>query len=57
MKRRGEMIFVLVFTTVVMAVLSSWLMWARETGRTHLLWMFGIVLAFVIGRLWNYRPD
>lgn len=57
MKRRGERIFVLVFTTVAMAVLSSWLMWVRETGRWELLTLYFAALGAVIWKFWDYRPD
>jgi len=56
MPGRGERIFVFAITTVIMAVLASWLMWVRDTERWTYLWLYFIVLAFVIGRLWNYRP-
>ena len=52
---RWGRVFVFVFTTVIMAVLSSWLMWVRETERWWHFAGYCVVLAFVIWKFWDYR--
>lgn len=48
----------LVWMTVTMGGLGLLVAWARETERYWILWGLSLLLAFLIGRLWNYRePD
>lgn len=55
-RERWGKVFVFIATTLAMAVLGSWLMWVYETERWHLLAGYYVVIAFLIGKLWDYRP-
>lgn len=47
-----------VWMTVMMGTLGLLVAWARDTGRDWILWTLAIILAFLIGKLWDYRePD
>lgn len=54
---RYKGLFVFVFTFVVMTIIGAFLFWVRETGRWEWFAVYCVVLAFIIGRTWNYRPD
>lgn len=55
---RWRPVFMLVWMTVTMGGLGLLVAWARETERYWILWGLSLLLAFLIGRLWNYRePD
>ena len=55
---RWRPVFMLVWMTVTLGGLGLLVAWARETERYWILWGLSLLLAFLIGRLWNYRePD
>ena len=55
---RYKPVFITAFTIIVMSVLASLVAWARETERYWILWGLSLILAFLIGKLWDYRePD
>lgn len=40
---------------IVMTSFALMLHWAKDTGQHWIIWTTLVVLAFVSGRLWNYR--
>lgn len=47
-----------VWMTVIFGFLGLLVAWARDTERDWILWVLSLILAFLIGKLWDYRePD
>jgi len=53
---RYKGLFIFVFTTVVMLAVGLFLTWAKDTERWYLFAGYFVVLSFIIGKFWDYRP-
>lgn len=55
---RWRSAFMFVWMTVIFGFLGLLVAWARDTERDWILWVLSLILAFLIGKLWDYRePD
>ena len=53
---RYKGLFVFVVTTIGMTAIGIFLTWVRESGHWEWFAVYCVILAFIIGKYWDYRP-
>jgi len=53
---RWRPLFIVVATTLIMAVVGLFLAWVRSTERWFLFGLYCLAVGIIIWRFWDYRP-